>query len=409
MLSRASLGVRGGSAVAIPVFVAKLFVGAVTVVAIGRQLFDGTVQGLPALATQVTFGSYSVTWLALLAIGLILVASIFAAFGGRVLYWLQWVAAVVGVVAVIAFASTALSGGVVSKLDFGAAVSGLQIAQALALAGLVGAALGAIWTASVADFTRQVPMSESGKKVALFVALPVGILSLLAALAGALAFGATKQNASGSVMTSLLAQLPDWSGSVLLIGGALQLLVWAASWLYSSSVSLRGLGLRVGRILGQAIVFAFVLVVLSLGLSITADALRAAFVICLVVLMAFSGVFVGDVWRRKAAYDETSLRQAFGFYGSVNWLNLSAFVASVAIGLGFVSTSLDSYFVTNFIGRYWTAIDFKDALAGLFIAFVIAAAIPAAFGVKRIRAQEQSVLEVEARRSTFDSVDLGAI
>ena len=409
MLSRASLGVRGGSAVGIPVFVSKIFVGTVTVAVIGKQLFDGTVAGLPAFGSKLLVGSASVSWLQILSVALVVLAALFATLGGRVLYWLQWVSSIVGLLAIAAFAITAGGQFASAKIAFDAAISGPQVAQALALAGLLGAGLGAIWAASVADFTRQVPMSENGKKVALFVSLPVGVLSLLSAASGGFAYEAVKSSATRGVMTGLLSLLPEWAGSVLLIGGALQLLVWCASWLYSSSVSLRGLGVRTGRVLSQFIVLVLVIVVIAIGSSTSAENLRTSFLIASVILMAFAGVFVADVWRRKAAYDETSLRESFGYYGAVNWLNLAGFICAVVLGLAFVSTSLDKYFVTNFLGRYLSAIDFKDAQAGLLVALVVAALVPAAFGGKRIRGQEAKVFEVESRRNTFDSINLGSI
>ena len=409
MLSRAAFGVKANLVAAIPAFIAKLIVGALLLASIAFTLFNKTVLGVPEFTTTAfDLGGFKLEWLHVLFAGLVLLAGIFAALGGRTLYVLQMIGGLLGFIAVACFAGFAIPAVKFSSLDFTTKFDSAQLLQAAGIAALVLAVVGAFWTTGVADFTRQVPMSESGKKLVWFVVIPAFVLSVATTVVAILVISPSVSQATGStfgVMEKLLTAVPYWLASATLVAALLQTLVWAASWLYSTSVSLRGLGIKTGRYVSQLIVFVLVVGTVVAVSSLPIAIVRSTALIGLLVLVAFAGIFVGDVWRRKIAYDETSLREAFGFYGSANWVNVFGFVLALIIGLGFVSTEFDGYYITNFIGQF-VSDKFATAEAGIYFALVIAILFPVLFGGKRIRSQEAQVLEIERRRGSLLEIDI---
>lgn len=389
VLARAAFGVNGNMVSAIPLVLIKLAFGAGLIYA-AISFFDGAVIGAPALSS--TVGTSVFTWQQVVLALVLLVAGTLAFFGGKVLYWAQLVTGAVGALAVIAFVS-ATAGSL--KWELFAFSATPDFVGLVAISSLIGIFFGAFWITAVAEFTRKIPMRESGKKMSLFVALATGILPLLISSYALLAFKSTFTDAKISKFTSPLIQtllsVPAWAATILLYSGILTLVIWAASWMYATSVSFAAIRAKLHPGISQPIIFVLTLLIAAFASSYINYSLLA------VIVLAWAGIFVGDVALRRIAYHEVSLAREYGFYRSWNWVNISGFVIAVAIGLGLVG---------NVEGIYsWMGYISDDYLtAGIYIAPLVAFIFPILFGRKRVKSQEQEVLKIEARKT--DLIDV---
>jgi hypothetical protein len=139
------------------------------------------------------------------------------------------------------------------------------------------------------------------------------------------------------------------------------------------------------------------------------EILDAVIAICGVLVFAWAGIFVADISIRKIAYHEVSLTRDYGFYKSVNTVNLIAFVIAVALGLGFVSSTLSGFEWLGYLANLASATSWSDANVGVLISLGFSVLFPLMFGRKRIRAQESEVLAIEARKRDLEHVELNEI
>jgi purine-cytosine permease-like protein len=410
-LSRAAFGVRANAVPAATLILVKLAFG-VAVVLGAISLFDKTVVALPSMASSAfAIGDIAVSWLMMATAVVLAVASLIAFFGGKTLYFAQLAVAAGATLVSIAFmVLTAPQIGLESEdLVFSnnwISVTGLAI--------LVSIIFGGFWTTSVAEFTRKVSMAQSGKKLALFIALSVGVIPLLLASFSLLVAGSLPKQfveaAALNPLGALLALVPAWMASALLVSGVLSLLIWVTAWLYSTSVGLSAVSIRIRPALSQPL-----LVVLTFAIAFTATTFSTAafaeifdsvIAVSGVVVFAWAGVFIADVTLRKIAYHEVSLTRDYGFYKAANFVNLAAFVTAVAIGLGFVSSTVVGLDWLGYFADLTATQDWSDANIGAAIALGFSVLFPILFGRKRIRAQESEVLAIEARKSDLEHVDL---
>ncbi|MFM5968107.1 MAG: hypothetical protein ACKOQ8_03590, partial [Micrococcales bacterium] len=115
-----------------------------------------------------------------------------------------------------------------------------------------------------------------------------------------------------------------------------------------------------------------------------------------VPVAAWSGVFIADVLLRRIAYHEVSLSRSYGFYGSINWVNLAGWVISVALGSAMVEVNLFGFKLSGLLMIEPAGL--LTANFGLLVAGAVGLLFPLLFGVRRIRVQEREVLATEARR-----------
>ena len=120
---------------------------------------------------------------------------------------------------------------------------------------------------------------------------------------------------------------------------------------------------------------------------------------------AWSGIFVTDILIRRIAYHEISLSRGYGFYKSVNVVNLVGWLAATAIGFGLTYSTAPGFGWTGYLGdlmanqEFWSTTNF-----GVIIAFAFGTLLPVAFGIPRIKRQESEVLAIEARRNDLKDV-----
>ena len=413
-LSRAAFGVNANYLPAIAQVLVKLAFGA-TLLMVSVGLFDGTIQGLPVLSELVVGEQLpGVTWAFALIAMLLVVSSLLAFFGGKTLYFAQLGAAAVGAIATVIFG--VLTFGQISLDQTDLAFTG-NWTGVLGLAVLVSVLFGGFWISSVAEFTRKVSMAQSGKKLVLFVSLSAGVIPMLVATFALMVSSSSTATFLSSFianpLTAMFAQLPSWTASILLVSGVISMIVWFAAWAYSTSVSLSAISVRIRPALSQPILVLLTLaVVYSVATFATAglsEILDAVIAICGVLVFAWAGIFVADISIRKIAYHEVSLTRDYGFYKSVNAVNLIAFVIAVALGLGFVSSTLSGFEWLGYLGNLASATSWSDANVGVLISLGFSVLFPLLFGRKRIRAQEAEVLAIEARKRDLEHVELNEI
>ena len=410
-LSRAAFGVRANNVPAAAIILVKLAFG-VGVVLAAISLFDKTVVSLPAMTSPAfAVGDVGVSWLLALTAIVLAVASLIAFFGGKTLYFAQLaIAAVATLVSIVFMILTAPQIG----LEPADLVFSNNWISVVSLAILVAAIFGGFWITSVAEFTRKVSMAQSGKKLAFFIALTVGVIPLLIATFSLLMASSLPQQfveaAALNPLGALLALVPSWMGTALLISGALSLLIWVTAWLYSTSVSLSAVSIRIKPAFSQPLLvvltFAIAFTATTFSTATFAELIDAVIAISGVVVFAWAGVFIADVTLRKIAYHEVSLTRDYGFYKAANFVNLGAFVLAVALGLGFVSSTLVGFGWLGYLSDLVSAEAWSDANIGAAIALGFSVLFPILFGRKRIRDQEGEVLAIEARKLDLEHVDL---
>jgi purine-cytosine permease-like protein len=408
-LSRAAFGVRANYVPAIALVLVKIGFGTALVLA-GLSLFDRNVLGVPSFA-EPAFADASISWLLVGVASLIAVSALLAFFGGKALYFAQLgIASMAAIVAILFVATTA------SQISLGA--EDLTFSSnwigVVSLAVLVAVFFGGFWVTSVAEFTRKVSMAQSGKMLGLFIALSAGVIPLLVAGYSLLVSNSLSLQASAiaieNPLGAMLTLIPDWMASALLVSGALSLIIWSAAWMYSTSVSLSAISIRIRPALSQPILFVLVIAaafaVSTFSSAPFAEILDATIALSGVIVFAWAGVFVADISLRKIAYHEVSLTRDYGFYKAANFTNLSAFVLAVAVGLGFVSSTILGLDWLGYLARLAAAEAWADANIGFAIALGLSVLFPILFGRKRIRGQESEVLAIEARKNDLENVEL---
>jgi purine-cytosine permease-like protein len=410
-LSRAAFGVRANAVPAAALILVKLAFG-VAVILSAITLFDKNVASLPSMsAPAFAAGDIGVSWLMVVTAVLLVSASLIAFFGGKTLYFAQMAIAALATLVSIAFM-------ILSAPQIGLGSEELVFSNnwisVVGLAVSVAIVFGGFWITSVAEFTRKVSMAQSGKKLALFVALSVGVIPLLLATFSLLVAGSLPkeliETAALNPLGALLALVPSWMASALLVSGALSLLIWATDWLYSTSVGLSAVAIRIKPAISQpllvVITFAIAFTATAFSTASFAEIFDAVLAISGVIVFAWAGVFIADVTLRKIAYHEVSLTRDYGFYKAANFVNLAAFVVSVALGLGFVSSTIVGLDWLGYLAAPVSAQVWSDANIGAVIALGFSVLFPILFGRKRIRAQESEVLAIEARKGDLEHVDL---
>lgn len=413
-LSRAAFGVKANYVPAIALVAVKFVFGATLPLA-GLALFDGAIVGAPAVNEPVFAGSaVSFTWLLATFAALLVLAAVLAFFGGKVLYFAQLGIASIGALVSLGFAFFTAPQISLDSSDLTFSNNWMAV---VALAVLVSVVFGGFWISSVAEFTRKVSMAQSGKKLALFVALSAGVLPLIFATYSLMVSSSLAEQFEAAAlknpMGALLAAVPAWFASGLLVSGLLSLMIWAAAWLYSTSVSLAAISIRLRPAISQPIL---VLATLAIGYSLVTfssapfnEIFDAVIAVSGVIAFAWAGVFISDVSLRRIAYHEVSLTRDYGFYKSVNAVNLGAFVVAVAIGLGFVSSTLVGLEWFGYLAGLVDAQPWADANIGVLISLGFTLLFPILFGRKRIREQESEVLAIESRKRDLEHVDLDEI
>jgi purine-cytosine permease-like protein len=411
-LSRAAFGVTANIFPAIAQVLAKLAIGSALVIS-AVALFNSNIAGLPGFSeTALSAGAFDISWSFVFAGVLLILGSVLALLGGKILYWGQLSVAAIAALTTLLFIGFA-AGGI--QLDAREMTMSGNWLEMFSLIVLVLVFFAALWVNAVADFTRKIAMAESGKAVALYVSLAVGVVPFVISIFSVLLSSSLSANfrlvAVSDPLGAIFGVIPAWLASMVLVSAAISLLAWAASWLYSMSVGLAAISIKLRRYVSQPIVLilalasTFALTQLSTLLSV--KLLLTVSVIAAVLVFSWAGIFVSDVALRRIAYHEVSLTRDYGFYRAINVVNLVGFVLAATLGLAFVSSETPGFEWLGFIAKPIGAGDWATTNIGVLLALGFACLFPLLFGRKRIKDQELEVLKIEARKNDLDGVDFG--
>ena len=409
LLSRAPFGVYANAAPATVLTVVRFFWSAAILAAL--LSLGKNVLMVDSLTAASNINNIYLYVAALLLVG---GAITLAIFGGKVLFRAQQAVGVVGVL--VAIALIAVTANTFSLQDLLAQPS-TSWNSAFGVAVLTFSIYGLAWTSAGADFARKLATSARGAAVVGWGALALVVVPTVVTSYGLALIATAQANASlkpvgefalGTLIGDIAAIVAPWLGYALLVSAAVSGIVILAMSLYSSNLSLHSLGLKLKPAVAQPIIGVLVFAIAGAGIYYLADIWKFTgdyARIAAIPVAAWAGIFISDILIRRIAYHEISLSRSYGFYKSVNWVNLAGWLVATAAGLGFTYVDQAGFGWTGFIAdqlvnqEFWRTTSF-----GIVIAFAFASLLPVLFGIPRIKRQEAEVLAIEARRDDLKDI-----
>ncbi|WP_022881211.1 purine-cytosine permease family protein [Gryllotalpicola ginsengisoli] len=337
VLSRAAFGVNGNRLSSLISWV--LTVGWETVLAALAVLSTSTVLG------ELGWGGGTPTKIVALAVVVVLVIGA-GVFGFDLVMRLQVVITVVtGVLTIVYFFLVA------GRIDWGT-VTALPSGDAPAVIGglvLMMTGFGLGWVNAAADYSRYLPRRASGGGIVFWTTLGGAAAPLVLFFFGMLLAGSStslNKAINSDPIGALATILPTWFLIPFAIVAVLGLIGGAALDIYSSGLSLLSIGVKIPRyaaagVDGVIMILGAIYIVFFAGDFIYTF---EGFLITLgVPIAAWAGVMLADILLRRRDYDEPSLYDPRGRYGSVRWLAVALVVVGTAIGWGLVTNTYASW------------------------------------------------------------------
>jgi len=403
VLSRAAFGVVGNLAPALVLVLSRLFWSLVLVI-LGYLLIAQSLTSTSELSGEAA----PISWLAVAILGATVATSVLlSSLGGRKLVWAQRLSGVVGLFTALTVAVCRFVGSGVAQEGAG---SGSWL-RALGAAVVIFAVFGLAWTSASSDYASGLPVNTRGWKVAGWAVLAMGVIPMTLALLGLLAFGNLTNTDFAASFDGMVAGGNLSALSVLVQGSLiLTLITTIAMSLKSSSMSFESIHLKVRASAATPVIALVAIILAVVGLSRLGASgfwlnLNGYALFLAVPVAAWSGIFISDVLIRRIAYHEVSLSRSYGFYKSVNPMNLIGWLVAVAIGFGLLRSQLVEFQWVGYLSNYasnplfWFQSNF-----GVVIAFAIGLLLPVLGGIPRIKRQELEVLAIEARRNDLKDV-----
>lgn len=410
MLSRAAFGVHANGVVATVMALLRIFwtVAIVAIlVSLGSEFFK--------VESLTTVTEVNTIYLGVTAIAIVGVAVTLAILGGKVLYRSQQVAGVLGVAVVVTM--VVATAGLISINDLLAQPSSSWL-NVFGLAVLTFSVFGLAWTSTGADFARKLSAATRGASVIGWGLLSLGLIPALIGAYGLALMGSLPRLAKPGESAVLGVQptmfedlsnaLAPWAGYTLLGSSLITMIVVLAMSLYSSNLGLHSIGAKTHPGYAQPILGLLSLIGAFFGVVYITDlwgVIAGYAMIAAVPVASWSGIFITDVLIRRIAYHEISLSRGYGFYKSVNLVNIIGWAISTAIGLGLIYSNQPGFAWTGYLAdlminsEFWAATSF-----GIVIAFSVSCLLPVLFGIPRIKRQESEVLAIESRRDDLKDV-----
>ena len=409
LLSRAAFGVHANAAPASVLTVVRFFWSAAIVaslVTLSADFFG--VESLTEYSTNANIYLY------IAAFVLIAGAITLAIFGGRVLFRAQQVAGLVGSAAAITLISVTANSFSVQDLLSQPSTSWTQ---AFGVAVLTFSVFGLAWTSAGADFARKLATSARGASVVGWGILALVVVPTVVASYGLALIGSAKlvtpvsPNADfplGTLLGDLAVLISPWLGYVLVASATVSGIVILAMSIYTSNLSLHALGARLKPAVAAPIIGVVVAAIAIAGVYYISEIwlfLSDYARIAAIPVAAWAGIFISDILIRRIAYHEISLSRGYGFYKSVNYVNLIGWLLATTVGFGFTYINQLGFGWTGFIAdqlvnqEFWSTTSF-----GIVIAFAFASLLPVVFGIPRIKRQESEVLAIESRRDDLKDI-----
>lgn len=330
VLSRAAFGVDGNRLVSVISWL--LTVGWETVLA-----------SLAVLATATVFeefgwdGGVLTKLVALIVVAALIVIAGIAGF--RLIMRLQLAITVATAVLTVVYVVLVLD-----RIDLGAVGALPAGSTAAVIGGLVfmmtGFGLG--WVNAAADYSRYLPRSARTGGVVAWTTIGGAVAPVVLVIVGLLLAGSSPELSdaiAADPIGALAGILPTWFLLPFIVVALLGLIGGAVMDIYSSGLALLSTGLKVSRpvaagIDGVLMVLGAVYVVFVAG-----DFLGPfqGFLITLgVPIAAWLGVFLADLLLRRRDYDQESLYDARGRYGSVSAVPVALVLLGAVVGWGLV-------------------------------------------------------------------------
>ncbi len=403
VLSRAAFGVFGNLAPAVFLVFSRLF-WALVLVILGYILIAQSLTASDAVISEAL--PVSVLSIAVLIV-VVGAAVVLSAIGGAKLIWAQRISGVLGVITALAIAFSRIGA-------YGFAVNANQDGswlRALGAGVVIFAVFGLAWSSASADYASGLPVNVRGWKVVAWALLAMGVVPATLTWLGLAVFGDLTNSDFAYSFNGIVAG-SSWSvlNVLVQISIAFTLLTTIAMSLRSSSMSFESIQLKFKVSIATPVIATLTTLLAVVGLARLGSAgfwfnLNGYALVLAVPVAAWSGVFVSDVLIRRIAYHEVSLSRGYGFYKSVNPVNLIGWALAVFLGWGLLRSQLVEFqwlgFLSNFASnsQFWAQSNF-----GVVIAFAIGLLLPVVGGIPRIKKQEAEVLLIEARRNDLKNV-----
>jgi purine-cytosine permease-like protein len=263
---------------------------------------------------------------------------------------------------------------------------------------LVFSFVGLVWANSSGDLARyQRPSSSGGASMLLAsfgTTLPafllIGYGTVLAASSAA-----TAKGLDSSPIDTIASLLPSWYPIPLIAATSLSLLSGVVLSIYSGGFALGAIGLKVQRS-GATVIVGVLVFAVAIALGFTVSNVVVVFrdlaTTLAVPVAAWTGIFSAEMMLRRRRFDTGSLVARGGIYRDVNWLNLSMFIVSSVIGLGFTSAGVvglrwEGYLFTAAGVRLSSPLGGTDI--GVLVALALGLLTPFLGGISTIRNQER--------------------
>jgi nucleobase:cation symporter-1, NCS1 family len=403
VLSRAAFGVFGNLAPAVFLVFSRLF-WALVLVILGYLLIAQNITS----TSRMTGSAAPISWPAVSILAFIVASAVvLSSLGGRKLFWAQRISGVLGLLTAATVAVARFADGKISASIDG---EGTWL-TALGASVVIFAVFGLAWSSASSDYASGLPVNTRGWKVAGWALISMGLVPALLACLGLWAFGSLNDGDFTASFDGIVTGGSFSAMSILVQTSlAVTLITVIAMSLRSSSMSFESihLGLKVSvttPIIAVCAIALSVLGLLRLGASGFWLNLEGYAIFLAVPVAAWSGIFLSDVLIRRIAYHEVSLSRGYGFYKSINFVNLFGWVVAVTLGWGLLGSQLIEFQWLGYIAKATSNFEFwSQSHFGVVITFAVGLLLPVVAGIPRIKRQEVEVLAIEARRNDLRDV-----
>ena len=242
---------------------------------------------------------------------------------------------------------------------------------------IIAAGTGISWAIAGADYSRDQRPDSGEKPIFLAVVSGAALPLLLLMLTGILLTAQIPDLASSENPISAIGKLlPSWMAIPYLAAATAGVVTIAVLSLYSASLNLLSMGIKLQQRSAVALDAVLVLGIALYVLFVSKDFLGpfiAFLIFCGVFLAAWAAIFMVDFYRlrRRAGYPEADLFRESG----ANRTALGCWIVGALAGL-MVSK-------TGFIDGPFAVGIFADSSLGLFVSFILSLALYLAFGMRK--------------------------
>jgi purine-cytosine permease-like protein len=185
-------------------------------------------------------------------------------------------------------------------------------------------------------------------------------------------------NIGNDPIGALTAVIPSWFLIPYILLAVAGFMGGAILDIYSSGLNLLTLGFKLRRPAAAAIDGVLMLIGTIYFVWIATNffwPFQAFLYLLGVPMAAWAGIFIADLILRKRNYDDKSLYDPKGRYGSINWITVSIMITGMVVGYGFISSPDESLTWTTWQGYFYRAFDLVESLGysniGVLLALVI--------------------------------------